>query len=78
MPDHGFRKTRRRKAGIVRLGRTVPGQRRADACLQEESRSEEVRKDVVARAQDKLAMGIYDDPLILDRAIEAMIATMPS
>lgn len=75
MPDHGFRKSYRRRAGIIRDGRTlaISGGRTVRERLQDESSSDDMRMELVGMARNKIAMGVYDDPLVLERAIDRML-----
>jgi hypothetical protein len=80
MPDHGFRKTNRRRIGIVRNGRTlsISPVGRSDRPVEGADGEAEspIRMEKVRMAKMKIAMGIYDDPVIWEQTLDNMAASL--
>ncbi len=75
MPDNGFRKSWRTRLPFGAGG--VPGRERfapRGAGPRVEKREDDgIRWELVARVREKLAMGIYDHPAILERSFDLMV-----
>ncbi len=74
MPDNGFRKSPRKRFSFLtsQLGKRARFTGKLAHSIQEESRDSTIRQDLVLRAQEKIAMGIYDHPSILEQAFDRM------
>lgn len=74
MPYNGFRSSRRNRFAFGPGGRTTPGRFRAcvDHSIQDESRDDGIRMDLVNRVRDKMAMGIYDQPSVFEKALDSL------
>ena len=78
MPHNGFRGSRRFRFPLGTGGRTMRERftSRVDHSLQDESRDVGIRMDLVNRVREKLAMGIYDQPSVFEKALDVMFEEM--